>query len=89
MRRCSSSASDHPLGVDAIIHVASPLPSAATTEVILDVSNIQASFLRHLVDQALFLDGRCWDRAHTGRCSRRRRQETRRHREHGIACPAR
>ena len=33
----SSTSLKHVLGVDAIIHVASPLPNAATPEVVLDV----------------------------------------------------
>jgi hypothetical protein len=70
------------LGVDAIIHVASP--SSATPNVVLEVCVSQTALSANGLIK-YFLDCRYWNHAHAGRCSRRWHQETRYHRERGIA----
>ena len=66
--RCADATSislKHVLGVDAIIHVASPLPNTGTPEVILDVRSNKISFPASWLIKYSFLDRRYRNYAHT------------------------
>ena len=87
--RCASPASSsmslkHVLGVDAIIHIASPLPNNGTPEVILDVRSNKISFPASWLIKYIFLDRRYRNHAHSRRCCRRWRQETCHYAERSI-----
>jgi hypothetical protein len=74
------------LGVDAIIHVASPLAHTAAPEVILDVRNRPNLIFCQLVDQVLFLGGRLLGpRAYSTLLLLSAYQATRRHGERCLA----
>ena len=78
-----SSDAEHILGVNAIIHVASPSSATAVLDQVLEVRSCQTPLSAIWLIKYV-LDCRYWDHAHTRRCSRRWHKETCYHGERGI-----